>query len=238
MNRAATDRDDAEAAGFVRVSIAVRTAARLASVVSALDDPAVELHKLDGIDQARDRQRMDADLLITDRLGDDGEIGAALQDLLVRRQPPVLAIVTTDLAGVKALEAGVTDYVVEPVVPRELRARAMLRARAQAWSTLDYGALRVERSARRVLVDGAEVELRPREYDLLVYFAERPGRVIPREALLEFLWGSSPDWQSINTVTEHVYRLRHRIEADPRNPRWIVTVRGAGYRFDALRRHA
>jgi DNA-binding response OmpR family regulator len=70
-----------------------------------------------------------------------------------------------------------------------------------------------------------------KEFDLLAYLAAAPRQVFTREQLLAAVWSSTGEWQDISTVTEHVHRLRRRIEIDPRQPRWIVTVRGIGYRF-------
>ena len=84
----------------------------------------------------------------------------------------------------------------------------------------------------KVLVDGTPVETTAREFDLLVRLASEPGHVMSRAQLLADVWQSSPDWQDPDTVTEHVRRLRRKIERDPARPRWLVAVRGAGYRFE------
>jgi DNA-binding response OmpR family regulator len=72
-----------------------------------------------------------------------------------------------------------------------------------------------------------------KEFDVLAFFAASPGRVFTREDLLREVWASSSEWQDSATVTEHVRRIRLKIEADPDRPRWISTIRGVGYRFDA-----
>ncbi len=79
---------------------------------------------------------------------------------------------------------------------------------------------------------GTVVELTAREFELLVFLARAPRHAFSREELLQGVWSSSEDWQSTSTVTEHVRRLRGKLEVDPANPRWIVTVRSVGYRFD------
>jgi two-component system phosphate regulon response regulator PhoB len=71
-----------------------------------------------------------------------------------------------------------------------------------------------------------------KEFDLLAFLAASPRQVFTREELLRQVWSSSSEWQDPATVTEHVRRLRLKIEAEPDRPRWIVTVRGVGYRFD------
>jgi two-component system phosphate regulon response regulator PhoB len=76
------------------------------------------------------------------------------------------------------------------------------------------------------------VDLPAREYEMLVFLASAPRQAFSRDQLLERVWGSSADRQGVATVTEHVRRIRSRIEEDPERPRWIRTVRGVGYRFD------
>jgi two-component system alkaline phosphatase synthesis response regulator PhoP len=84
----------------------------------------------------------------------------------------------------------------------------------------------VHLSEHRVLVAGAVVDLTPKEFDLLVCLASAPLRAFSRAELLENVWGSALEWQDPATVTEHVHRLRRKIESDPEKPRWIQTVRG------------
>ena len=74
--------------------------------------------------------------------------------------------------------------------------------------------------------------LTAKEFDLLAFLAASPRQVFDREQLLSQVWSSSTEWQDPATVTEHVRRIRRKIEADPDNPRWVCTVRGVGYRFE------
>ena len=97
---------------------------------------------------------------------------------------------------------------------------------------MTFGALTVDPQARTVHLDGRSVALTGREFDLLVFLASSPRRTYTREQLLVQVWNSEPGWQNIATVTEHIHRLRRRLESDPDAPRRIVTVRGTGYRFD------
>jgi two-component system alkaline phosphatase synthesis response regulator PhoP len=80
-------------------------------------------------------------------------------------------------------------------------------------------------------VRGEHIELRRREFDLLAFLCESPRQVFTREQLLRNVWDSEPEWQGVGTVSEHVHRLRAKVEVDPARPRHIVTVRGVGYRF-------
>ena len=80
-------------------------------------------------------------------------------------------------------------------------------------------------------MDGEPIPMTRKEFDLLAFLAASPGQVFSREDLLERVWGSTEQWQGRSTVTEHVRRVRLKIEPDPDAPRWILTVRGVGYRF-------
>lgn len=136
---------------------------------------------------------------------------------------------------VAGLDLGADDYVAKPASPREIaaRVRAVLRrSKPSGPLTLSFGRTEVDVTSRRVTRDGEAVELRPKEFDLLVCLASSPGEVMSRQDLLRDVWGSSPEWQDPGTVTVHVRRLRRAIEADPANPDHIVTVYGIGYRFD------
>ncbi len=137
---------------------------------------------------------------------------------------------------VLGLELGADDYVVKPFSPRELAARVrtvLRRARPrQEPVRLEFEGLVVDSRTREVLVDGAAVDLTAREFELLAFLAAAPRQVFSRGQLLEQVWDSSPDYQDPSTVTVHVRRIRHKIEPDPRRPRWVVTVWGVGYRFE------
>ena len=134
------------------------------------------------------------------------------------------------------LELGADDYVSKECSPRELvaRVRAVLRrvGHLPAAQRVAYEGLVVDLHGRRAFVDGREVALRPKEFELLAFLARHPGRAFSRRQLLEHVWDSSAEWQNPETVTEHVRRLRQVIEAEPARPRRVVTVRGVGYRFE------
>jgi PAS domain S-box-containing protein len=97
---------------------------------------------------------------------------------------------------------------------------------------MEYAGLSIDIATREVLVDGRVVELTSREFDLLAQLAAAPRHVFSREQLLVTVWHSSSDWQTSKTVTEHIRRIRHKIDSNPSRPRWIKTVAGAGYRFE------
>jgi DNA-binding response OmpR family regulator len=134
------------------------------------------------------------------------------------------------------LRRGADDYVVKPFSPAEIVARTdsvlrRLAPRAQeATKRIEAGGLVIDPTCRTVEVDGAEVTLTAREFELLAHLATHPGRVFSRDELMETVW-NTPFFADASTVTVHVRRLRAKIERDPGGPRYIETVRGAGYRF-------
>ena len=179
------------------------------------------------------------DLLLLDIMmpGQDG------LDVLesVRRQSDVPVILLTakgdEAHRVLGFRFGADDYVVKPFSTAELTGRiaAVLR-RTSAPATkpaqaLRFDGLHIDQGTHQVTVHGREVELPAREYDLLTFLASSPQQVFSREQLLERLWPHSGD-RNPATVTEHVARIRRRIEDDPDRPRWVKTVRGVGYRFE------
>ena len=138
------------------------------------------------------------------------------------------------------LDLGADDYLVKPFSPGELaaRARSLLRRSGHPGSNgkapfLPTGVgVEVDRDSRSVWVDGAPVELAAKEFDLLAYLVEHPRRACRRSELLHAVWSSESGWQNEATVTEHVYRLRLKIEPDPQQPKWLRTVRAVGYRWE------
>lgn len=135
------------------------------------------------------------------------------------------------------LELGADDYLVKPFSHRELLARvhAVLRRSTDPVTpvVLDFGDLSIDIKSRDVTVDGRTVALTALEFELLAFLASSPRQVFSREVLLDRVWGSSGEWQTAATVSEHIHRLRRKIETDPDKPKWIETMRGAGYRFVA-----
>lgn len=138
--------------------------------------------------------------------------------------------------GVMALDLGADDFVTEPFESGEVpaRIRSVLRRcrRRGRPAPLVFGSLSVYLAEREVRVDGRVVEMTPLEFDLLARLVSSPRRVFSRAELLEQVWGSSGSWQSPATVTEHIRRLRLKLEPERDHPRWLRTVRGVGYRFD------
>jgi DNA-binding response OmpR family regulator len=149
---------------------------------------------------------------------------------------PVIMLTAKGEEGdrIAGLDVGADDYVAKPFSPKEViaRVRAVLRRATRSRSdTLEFDDLVIEGSSRRVTRDGMTVMLTPREFELLYLMASHPSRVFSRIELLDELWDFAFDGDP-STVTVHVRRLREKIEPDPSEPRHLVTVWGAGYRFD------
>jgi len=148
-----------------------------------------------------------------------------------------------DSDKIRGLRLGADDYVVKSATPDEVvaRVRAVLRryrpgvpaTESVDEGVLDFGRLVVDVRAHEVRVDGAPVAMPAREFALLRLFAEHPRQVFSRDRLFELGWESFGDR---STVTTHIRRLRERIEQDPAEPRYIVTVWGVGYRFEGAPR--
>lgn len=133
------------------------------------------------------------------------------------------------------LTVGADDYLTKPFSPRELvlRVRNILRRtkRQQVVPLLTFGELAIDESRRKVTINGADVELTVKEFDLLYLLASHPSRVFPRSQLIEAIWGYEFDGD-VNTINVHVRRLREKIEKDSAAPTWIKTVWGIGYKFE------
>jgi DNA-binding response OmpR family regulator len=135
---------------------------------------------------------------------------------------------------IRGLELGADDYVTKPFSIRQLlaRARAFLRRRNNAESASVFGVCKLDLAARKLFRNGAEVALTTKEFDLLKFFASRPGRALTRDQILDAVWGNEIIVND-RSVDRCVTTLRAKVEADAHRPVHIQTIRNIGYRFEA-----
>lgn len=146
-----------------------------------------------------------------------------------------------DIDKIRGLGLGANDYMTKPFSPSELVARAKAHlerynklvgsVERQENEVIMTGGLKIDRTARRVYVDGVEKSLTTKEFDLLFFLAKNPNRVFSKEELLQEVWELSPVGADIATVTVHIKKIREKIEKDTQNPQYIETVWAVGYRF-------
>jgi DNA-binding response OmpR family regulator len=134
---------------------------------------------------------------------------------------------------VRGLELGADDYVTKPFSIRELmaRAQAFLRRHAATAPVYEFGECRLDTVSHRLSRRGEEVALTSKEFRLLEYFLQRPGRALTRDSIMNGVWGNSVI-VTARSVDRCVTTLRHKIEPDPREPMYIQTIRDIGYRFE------
>ena len=168
---------------------------------------------------------------------DGFELCRQIRQSPVLGRTPVLFLTarSDEVDRVLGLEIGGDDYMTKPFSPRELIARVKAHLRREELdaepAALEIGPFRLDRTAHRVFLAGAELELTSTEFNLLDFFLTHPGRAYSREQLLEAVWGQQR-YVTPRTVDVHVRRLRERIEEHPDAPRHLTTVRGFGYRFE------
>ncbi|MGC1851478.1 MAG: response regulator transcription factor [Solirubrobacterales bacterium] len=154
-------------------------------------------------------------------------------------QVPIIMLTAkgSETDKVAGLEVGADDYITKPFSMREFRSRvkaALRRSRMAAdppdEKPMEHGELRIDPARRSVTLRGEEVAATYVEFEILAALARSPGKVLSRETLLEHVWGDS-DYRDPRTVDVHIRHLREKLEADPKQPEYLFTVRGVGYRF-------
>lgn len=147
---------------------------------------------------------------------------------------PVIFLTASDdeYSTVAGLDMGAVDYIAKPFRARELvsRMRGALRRTSPADNVLTVGDVRLDVTSGAVTRGGAEVFLSALEYRLLLYFLQHKGKLVTREMLRDAIWDSAGEYVSDNALNVYIKRLREKVEADPSDPRVIVTVRGLGYK--------
>ncbi|MGY2051975.1 response regulator [Methylobacterium sp. JK268] len=186
------------------------------------------------------RERFDA--VILDVMLPDLDGFELCRQLRTQSGVPILMLTAKgeDTDRIIGLEIGADDYLPKPFNPRELlaRIRALLRRHRapDEAAPLAFGRLQIDPGSRTVRVDGEERRLTSRQFDLLLVLANHPGRVLSRERLMDLLGGDERDAFD-RSIDVHVSRLRALIEDDPRAPRRLITIRGAGYVFARRQDH-
>jgi DNA-binding response OmpR family regulator len=189
-----------------------------------------------GTDALRQLKRDQFDAVVLDLMLPDIDGLELCRRIRAESNIPLLMLTARGdpLDRVVGLELGADDYLPKPFEPRELlaRLRAILRRQhaAETHDVLRFGRLEIDRGARMVRVDSQEKALTSYQYTLLLALAERAGRVLSRDALMDLTKGTALD-DFDRSIDVHISRIRAAIEDDPKKPRRILTVRGAGYVF-------
>jgi DNA-binding response OmpR family regulator len=186
--------------------------------------------------------RIDPDLVLLDLALPDTDGRDVARELRRRGDTPIVMLTArgTEMDKIVGLEIGADDYVVKPFSGAEViaRIRAVLRRTQRsgeaAWPSepLSIGGLTVDLAARRATLDGAQLELSRKEFDLLTELVRNAGRVVSRDELMDRVWDEN--WfGSTKTLDTHVGWLRRKLGDDTASPRYLHTVRGVGFRFSA-----
>jgi DNA-binding response OmpR family regulator len=204
------------------------------------DDLTAEGHQVrtvtDGVTAAAVGREAAWDLILLDVMlprKDGFEVCRELRRAGVRTPIIVLTAKTQEAEKVLGLELGADDYITKPFSPRELRARvkAMLRRAAPVGDVYAFGDVEVDFGRAQVRRDGETIDMTPIEFRLLEAFIRRRGRVVTRDQLLDAAWDSGVHVTD-RAVDAHIVNLRRKIERRPAEPRFLLSVRGMGYRFD------
>jgi DNA-binding response OmpR family regulator len=160
----------------------------------------------------------------------------------IRRSKDIPILMVTakmeDVDKIRGLGLGADDYIVKPFSPSELVARVKahlarydrLIRKNVPMDEIQVRGLQINKTSRKVYINGKELALTAKEFDLLVFFAEHPNQVFSKDHLFERIWGMN-SMGDVATVTVHIRKIREKVETDPGNPQFIETVWGTGYRF-------
>jgi two-component system, OmpR family, response regulator RegX3 len=193
-----------------------------------------------GIEALTSFDRSGADLVLLDLMLPGLSGTEVCRELRTRSHVPIIMVTARDseVDKVVGLELGADDYVTKPFSSRELvaRIRAVLRRGAEPeelmLNVVEAGPVRMDVERHVVTVDGHQVALPLKEFDLLELLLRNAGRVLTRGQLIDRVWGADYVGDT-KTLDVHVKRLRAKIEPDPANPKYLVTVRGLGYKFES-----
>ena len=184
--------------------------------------------------------RTGADIVLLDLMLPEMSGTEVCRQLRQKSAVPIIMVTARDseIDKVVGLEIGADDYVTKPYSPRELvaRIRAVLRRRVEVddepLNVLEVGSVRMDVERHTVEVDGREIAMPLKEFELLELLLRNAGRVLTRGQLIDRVWGSDY-FGDTKTLDVHIKRIRSKIEREPSDPVLLVTVRGLGYRFEA-----
>ncbi len=194
---------------------------------------------LDGTEALRRFEEGRFDLVILDLMLPQMGGVEVCRYLRARSQVPIIMLTAkgSETDKVAGLEVGADDYITKPFSMREFRSRvkaALRRSRmggeTDGGGTIECGELTIDFDRRMVSLAGEDIKVTYVEFEILGALARSPGRVLTRETLLEHVWGDS-DYRDPRTVDVHIRHLREKLERDPKEPDYLFTVRGVGYRF-------
>ncbi|TCL76405.1 winged helix family two component transcriptional regulator [Hydrogenispora ethanolica] len=165
-----------------------------------------------------------------------------IKEVRQKYEIPVLVVSarSEDIDKIRGLELGADDYLTKPFSPAELAARVKshikryerLKGNLAASEVINHKGLEINPASHKVLVNGKEVQLTTKEYELLLFLASHPNQVFTKEHLFDAVWGNDYYGDSA-TVPVHIQKVRKKIERDPANPEFIETLWGTGYRFNS-----
>ncbi len=180
------------------------------------------------------------DMVIVDLMLPKKDGFEVIKALRNKQEVPILIISARndDIDKIRGLDFGADDYMTKPFSPAELMARIKshinryerLRGKCNI-KYIQHRGLEIDPAAHKVYVNGKEVQLTTKEYELLFFFASNPNIVFTKEYLFETLWGG--DYGDMATVPVHIQRIRKKLEKDPANPEYIEAIWGTGYRFNS-----
>ena len=198
---------------------------------------------VDGVEALERFDEVDPDLVLLDVMLPRISGVDVCRQLRKKTKVPIIMVTakSAEIDTVVGLEVGADDYVTKPYRLRELiaRMRAVLRRTSEVRTesslmtpgTLDVGGVHLDPEEHRVQVDGTELSLPLKEFELLHLLLANAGRVLPRETLIDRVWGSDYVGDT-KTLDVHIKRLRSKVEPDPANPTRITTIRGLGYKYE------
>ena len=175
------------------------------------------------------------DLLILDVTLPDGTGFSICEKVRGKdRQIPILFLTASDeeVNVIRGLDCGGDDYVTKPFKIGELCSRIHALLRRSKPASLTFGSLSIDTAANRVSVEGRTIDLTKAEYRLLCLLVRNTGIVVTRERILDELWDHTGNFVDDNTLSVYIRRLREKLEPDPAHPRYLITVRGFGYKWN------